>query len=108
VIYSVGKAVGGILKASDDISEVKFVSLAELSDLPLTPLVRRVLMDAGYIPSETTAVSRIVTQEELPLLIAGAMVGLTARSGGARRGARRRTRTSLSESLLLFDNNASE
>jgi 8-oxo-dGTP diphosphatase len=49
VIYSWAKAVGGDLRASDDISEVKFVSLHELGDLPLTPLVREVLADAGYI-----------------------------------------------------------
>ncbi|HXP86527.1 MAG TPA: NUDIX domain-containing protein [Bryobacteraceae bacterium] len=49
VIYSWAKAVGGVLRASDDISEVKFVSLHELGDLPLTPLVRAVLADAGYI-----------------------------------------------------------
>lgn len=49
VIYSLAKAVGGVLRASDDISEVKWVSLHELGDLPLTPLVRKVLADAGYI-----------------------------------------------------------
>jgi 8-oxo-dGTP diphosphatase len=49
IIYSWAKVVGGDLRASDDISEVKFVSLDELGDLPLTPLVREVLADAGYI-----------------------------------------------------------
>ncbi|MGA2880992.1 MAG: hypothetical protein ABSG13_18745, partial [Bryobacteraceae bacterium] len=49
VIYSWAKVVGGDLRASDDISEVKFVALDELGDLPLTPLVREVLADAGYI-----------------------------------------------------------
>src|SRR5713226_1670451 len=49
VIYSWARAVGGDLRASDDISEVKFVSLHELGDLPLTPLVKKVLSDAGYI-----------------------------------------------------------
>ncbi|HXR17145.1 MAG TPA: NUDIX domain-containing protein [Terriglobales bacterium] len=49
VIYSWARAVGGNLRASDDISEVKFVSLHELGDLPLTPLVKQVLADAGYI-----------------------------------------------------------
>ena len=49
VIYSWARVVGGDLQASDDISEVKFVSLHELGHLPLTPLVREVLADAGYI-----------------------------------------------------------
>ena len=47
IIYSWAKVVGGELRASDDISEVKFVSLDELGDLPLTPLVREVLADAA-------------------------------------------------------------
>jgi 8-oxo-dGTP diphosphatase len=47
VIYSWAKVIGGDLRASDDISEVKFVSLHELGDLPLTPLVRVVLADAA-------------------------------------------------------------
>jgi 8-oxo-dGTP diphosphatase len=49
VIYSWAKVVSGNLQASDDISEVKFVSISELGDLALTPLVREVLADAGYI-----------------------------------------------------------
>src|SRR5690349_12230029 len=52
VIYSWARAVGGDLRASDDISEVKFVSLHELGDLPLTPLVKKVLVDAGYLGKE--------------------------------------------------------
>ena len=53
IIYSWAKVVGGDLRASDDISEVKFVSPRELGDLPLTPLVREVLADiAGAIRSE--------------------------------------------------------
>src|SRR5260370_9941329 len=47
VIYSWAKAIGGHLRASDDISEVKFVSLHELGDLPLTPCFREVLRDSG-------------------------------------------------------------
>jgi 8-oxo-dGTP diphosphatase len=49
IIYSWAKALSGELKASDDISEVKFVSVPELGELPLTPLVMQVLSDAGYI-----------------------------------------------------------
>ena len=43
VIYSWGKVVGGEPKASDDISELKFFELDELGEVPVTPLVRRVL-----------------------------------------------------------------
>jgi 8-oxo-dGTP diphosphatase len=50
VIYSWGKVVGGEAKASDDISELKFFELAELGDIPVTSLVRQVLVDAGYYP----------------------------------------------------------
>src|SRR6266849_9681559 len=49
VIYSWGKVVGGEPKASDDISELKFFELDELGEVPVTPLVRRVLADAGFV-----------------------------------------------------------
>src|ERR1700733_7279844 len=49
VIYSWGKVVGGEARASDDISELKFFELEELGEVPVTPLVRRVLIDAGFI-----------------------------------------------------------
>jgi 8-oxo-dGTP diphosphatase len=49
VIYSWGKVVGGEAKASDDISELKFFELDELGEVPVTPLVRRVLIDAGSV-----------------------------------------------------------
>jgi len=55
VIYSWARAIGGDLRASDDISEVKFVSLHELGDLPLTPLVKEVLADAGYIGDDLSS-----------------------------------------------------
>jgi ADP-ribose pyrophosphatase YjhB (NUDIX family) len=51
VIYSWAKVIGGTPKASDDLSEVRFFSAAELSDIPLTPLVRRVLTDAELLQS---------------------------------------------------------
>src|SRR5579864_1011557 len=49
VIYSWGRIVGGEAKASDDISELKFFELRELGEVPVTPLVRRVLADAGFV-----------------------------------------------------------
>src|SRR5689334_15545432 len=52
VIYSWGKLIGGIAKASDDLSELAFFSCNELSDLQLSPLVRTVLGDAGLIEQD--------------------------------------------------------
>src|SRR5712692_2374608 len=49
VIYSWAKVIGGVPNASDDLSEVRFFRADELGDLPLTPLVRRVLQDAGLL-----------------------------------------------------------
>jgi len=49
VIYSWAKVIGGAPKASDDLSDVRFFSAAELGDIPLTPLVQRVLQDAGLL-----------------------------------------------------------
>jgi 8-oxo-dGTP diphosphatase len=50
VIYSWARAMRGFPKASDDLSEVKFFSREELSNILLTPLVRTVLLDAGLLP----------------------------------------------------------
>jgi len=47
VIYSWAQVIGGTPKASDDLSEVRFFPAEELENIPLTPLVRRVLEDAG-------------------------------------------------------------
>lgn len=49
VIYSWAKVVGGEARASDDLSELKFFELKELGEVPVTPLVRQVLIDAGYV-----------------------------------------------------------
>jgi 8-oxo-dGTP diphosphatase len=49
VIYSWARVTGGTLKASDDLSAVRFFSSEELREVPLTPLVRRVLEDAGLL-----------------------------------------------------------
>jgi len=55
VIYSWAKVTGGIAKASDDLSSVKFFRAEELSDIALTPLVRMVLHDAGLLQAQTLA-----------------------------------------------------
>jgi 8-oxo-dGTP diphosphatase len=49
VIYSWAKVIAGTPKASDDLSDVRFFKAEELSHISLTPLVRRVLEDAGVL-----------------------------------------------------------
>ena len=109
IIYSLGKVVGGSLRAADDISEVKFVSLKDLGELPLTPLVRRVLVDAGYIGGERPATPHLDLQQQLfPILVAGAMMGISARSTGHAPRRRRRARPHSSQTALLFDDSMRE
>jgi ADP-ribose pyrophosphatase YjhB (NUDIX family) len=75
VIYSWGRVLGGEPKASDDISELKFFELDELGEVPVTPLVRRVLMDAGFISTpreEHTVEERQLRFALIPILVAGA------------------------------------
>jgi len=49
VIYSRGKLLEGTPRASDDLSAVKWFSIDELGDVLLTPLVQKVLEDAGLL-----------------------------------------------------------
>lgn len=58
VIYSWAKVIGGTPNASDDLSEVRFFSADELNDIPLTPLVRKVLEDAELLQSRVLAAGR--------------------------------------------------
>jgi 8-oxo-dGTP diphosphatase len=105
VIYSWAKAVGGVLRASDDISEVKFMSLRELGDLPLTPLVRQVLADAGFIGKETSHRADEL-ESQTPLLFPVAIAGATWKSPlRCKPPVRRRRRSApvYRQSLLLFD-----
>jgi len=53
VIYSWAKVIGGTPKASDDLSQVRFFQAEELGDISLTPLVRKVLEDAGLLHTQT-------------------------------------------------------
>jgi 8-oxo-dGTP diphosphatase len=89
VIYSWAKATGGQLRASDDVSEVKFVSLHELGDLPLTPLVRQVLADAGYI-GESLLPAPEKTGAEIPSLFTIPIAGAVERRPSASHRARPR------------------
>jgi acetyl-CoA carboxylase carboxyl transferase subunit beta len=52
VIYSWAKVIGGAAKASDDLSKVSFFRAEELANIPLTPLVRMVLQDAGLLQNQ--------------------------------------------------------
>ena len=58
VIYSWARVVGGTAKASDDLSSVRFFQAEELSDIPLSPLVRMVLQDAGLIQAPELAATQ--------------------------------------------------
>ncbi len=111
IIYSWAQVRGGILKPADDVSEVKFVTLDELGKLPLTPLVRQVLRDAGYLGSEERSEQQSVPSHKLvlfPIPIAGAV------THQRRRAARRRPRrssyryTATRQASLSFDASLSE
>lgn len=45
VIYSWGRLLGGELRPASDLSAAEFVSLDKALDLPLSPLVRKVLTE---------------------------------------------------------------
>ncbi|PYU33169.1 MAG: hypothetical protein DMG28_09060 [Acidobacteria bacterium] len=86
VIYSWGKVTEGTPKASDDLSEARFFSVEELGDVPLTPLVRRVLEDAGLLRNREPQITYEKAQLNFllfPVPLAGAQV---RRSPGRRRG----------------------
>ena len=55
IIYSWATVIGGAPKASDDLSEVRFFRTEELNDISLSPLVRMVLRDAGFLEAQTLA-----------------------------------------------------
>jgi len=105
VIYSWGKIVGGEARASDDISELKFFELRELGEVPVTPLVRRVLIDAGFVldsarPQKTLAEQCVL----VPIVVAGASEHeSSALRPHARKLVRRSGRRSVCKSGLLFD-----
>lgn len=111
IVYSWGKVVGGALRADDDISEVKFVSLKELGDLPLTPLVRQVLVDAGFIGDKPHTAPQVDIQPGMflfPILVAGASLRRSARAGSPAPGRRRHRKSLTSQAPLLFDDNTEE
>jgi 8-oxo-dGTP diphosphatase len=105
VIYSWARALGGDLRASDDISEVKFVSLHELGDLPLTPLVREVLADAGFIREKTSVKGSPEPgmPSLFPIAIAGAVHRSPLRCKPKERQRQRRVAPVYRQSSLHFD-----
>lgn len=108
VIYSWGQIVGGEARASDDISELRFFRLDELGEIPVTPLVRRVLADAGYVLNIDRPPRAELEQLQLvPILIAGANESVLPARPLHRTGPRRpRHRRVVHKSGLLFDSNA--
>ncbi len=105
VIYSWGKVVGGEAKASDDISELKFFELDELGEVPVTPLVRRVLVDAGFVLDRAKPQKPEVEQFKLalvPILVAGASEHAFSAPRPQSR-VRQSHRRGVCKSSLLFD-----
>lgn len=103
VIYSWGRVVGGTPKASDDLADLRFASLDELGELPTTPLVRRVLEDAGFLLRQRELIAQPITQLGLcsfPIPVAGAR---QVRRPSRRHVRRRSSREPVQTSRLLFD-----
>ncbi len=107
VIYSWGRVVGGEARPSDDISELKFFELDELGEVPVTPLVRRVLADAGFVLDRERAPRPTFEQYKLalfPILVAGANEHESeAPSARPRNRLRQNHRRAVCKSPLLFD-----
>jgi 8-oxo-dGTP diphosphatase len=106
VIYSWGRVVGGEPKASDDISELKFFELDELGEVPVTPLVRRVLIDAGFVLDNAQPPKPEAEQFRLalfPILVAGASEHEFSPPRPRRQPQVRKQRRSVCKTSLLFD-----
>lgn len=110
VIYSWARVVEGTPKASDDLSDVKFFSMEELGEVPVTPLVRRVLEDAGLLCREENLIREVKTQSSfyfIPVLLAGAEVRSVATTQRRRRSpfvhTRRYPKKRVMNTPLLFD-----
>ena len=106
VIYNWAHVIGGVPQASDDLSEIRFFAIDELGEVPTTPLVRRVLSDAGLIAAEHPVLTESSVEEKqlklyiFPLLIAGASTTSRSRRHHTPRP-RRRPRVDIAP--LLFD-----
>lgn len=110
VIYSWGRVAAGTPTASDDLADVRFFSVDELGDVPLTPLVRRVLEDAGLVQNQVAPIicdKSEVNRLLFPIPLVGAhesprKVRRLRRFGPARVTRRRR----VANLPMLFDMNA--
>jgi 8-oxo-dGTP diphosphatase len=104
VIYSWAKVTGGTAKASDDLSELRFFELKELGEVPVTPLVRRVLTDAGFVIDSAKPQHREPEQFRLvPILVAGAGGRELPNSGRRHKLSPHRHRRAVCKSGLLFE-----
>jgi len=107
VIYSWGRVVGGEPTASDDISELRFFELDELGEVPVTPLVKRVLTDAGYVLDRTQPAKPQAEQFNLalvPILVAGASEHeFSTPKTQRRQRVRQNHRRGVCKAPLLFD-----
>jgi 8-oxo-dGTP diphosphatase len=110
VIYSWGKVVSGEARPSDDISELRFFELDELGEVPVTPLVRRVLADAGFLLDRERAQKPEIEQYKLaliPILLAGATEHELSTPRPQRNNrVRQYRRRAVCKSGLLFDMNS--
>jgi len=80
------------------------VSLRELGDLPLTPLVREVLTDAGYI-GESASPRADPPESQMPSLFPLAIAGATATflcDASAERGGAEATTASVPAGVAAF------
>lgn len=108
VIYSWGKVVSGEARPSDDISELKFFELDELGEVPVTPLVRRVLADAGFVLDRAQTAKPEIEQYKLaliPILVAGASEHEFSPPRNRRNNRAPQSRRAVCKSGLLFDTN---
>jgi len=106
VIYSWGRVAAGTPKASDDLAEVRFFSVDELGDVPLTPLVRRVLEDAGLFQNRLLPITgdRLeLTPLLFPVPLAGAHVRPRRVSQRQYRKTRVTRRRRVANLPMLFD-----
>jgi ADP-ribose pyrophosphatase YjhB (NUDIX family) len=106
VIYSWGKVVGGKAKASDDLSELAFFSPDKLSDLQTSPLVLKVLTDAGFIAPRVAQPPKAEVQLNLfllPIIFASEEKNAGGKLSQTRPTRRRRTPRIHSAGLLFAD-----
>ena len=106
VIYSWGKVIGGQPKASDDLSELKFVPLEELGGMLTTPLVRRVLEDAGFLSAEEREPVAETEPQQMNLIVLPIVVAEQSaliRNRGTRPRMHRRRRAISSNLPLEFE-----